>query len=145
MAKCGDNVRIRLKNAEEEDVLSGFVLCGTHNPVKAVTAFEAQLQIAEYKSIICAGYTAVMHAHAAVEEVTLASLLHMVDKKTKKKSKNAPKFLKPGDVAIVRIETSASICLETYDDYPQLGRFTLRDEGKTIAVGKITKLFTNEE
>ena len=35
--------------------MAGFVLCGTQNPVKAVTAFEAQLAIVEYKSIICAG------------------------------------------------------------------------------------------
>lgn len=27
-----------------------------------------------------------------------------------------------------------------FSDHPQLGRFTLRDEGKTIAIGKITKL-----
>jgi peptide chain release factor subunit 3 len=47
------------------------VLCGTQAPVKAVTAFEAQLNIIEYKSIMCAGYSAVMHVHTAVEEVTL--------------------------------------------------------------------------
>ena len=27
------------------------------------------------------------------------------------------------------IETSAPICIETWDDYKMLGRFTLRDEG----------------
>jgi hypothetical protein len=30
--------------------------------------------------------------------------------------------------------------LNRFEDHPQLGRFTLRDEGKTIAIGKITKL-----
>jgi len=32
------------------------------------------------------------------------------------------------------------ICIETFADYPQLGRFTIRDEGKTVAMGKVLKL-----
>ncbi|KAJ3087997.1 translation termination factor GTPase eRF3, partial [Physocladia obscura] len=57
LAISGDNVRIRLKNVEEEDVLSGFVMCSIQKPVHAVTTFEARLAIVEYKSIMCAGYT----------------------------------------------------------------------------------------
>jgi peptide chain release factor subunit 3 len=34
--------------------------------------------------------------------------------------------------------------IETYADYQQLGRFTLRDQGQTIAIGKVTKLITTE-
>ena len=30
--------------------------------------------------------------------------------------------------------------METYDVMPQLGRFSIRDEGKTIAIGKVTKI-----
>ena len=39
---------------------------------------------------------------------------------------------------IAKVEVAAPVCLETYKDYPQLGRFTLRDEGKTIAMGKVS-------
>ena len=28
----------------------------------------------------------------------------------------------------------------THTDLPAMGRFTLRDEGRTIAIGKVTKL-----
>ena len=141
-AYTGDNVRLRLKGVEEEDVMRGFVLCQRSKPVHCVTAFEAQLAIVEYKSIICAGYSAVMHAHTAEEEVTLSALLHMIDKKTGRKSRHPPKFIKKGDSCIVRLEMQQNVCLETYNDYPQLGRFTLRDEGSTVAVGKILKLIT---
>ncbi|KAJ3216590.1 translation termination factor GTPase eRF3 [Dinochytrium kinnereticum] len=144
-AQSGENVRIRLKNVEEEDVLSGFVVCTPKRPVHAVTAFEARLAIVEYKSIICAGYTAVCHAHTNTDEVTLAALLHKIDKKTGKRTKNPPQFIRQGESCIVRIETSAPICLEKFDEYPQLGRFTLRDEGKTVAVGRVTKLIFAEE
>jgi len=42
---------------------------------------------------------------------------------------------------IAKIETSAPVCVEPYKDYPQLGRFTLRDEGKTVAMGKVCSPF----
>ena len=32
--------------------------------------------------------------------------------------------------------------METFDTLPQLGRFSLRDEGKTIAIGKVTKIIS---
>ncbi|KAI8927710.1 P-loop containing nucleoside triphosphate hydrolase protein [Entophlyctis helioformis] len=141
-AYAGDNVRIRLKGVEEEDAMAGFVLCDPKRPIHTVSVFEAQLAIMEYKSIMCAGYSAVMHLHTATQEVTISALLHMIDKKTGRKSKQPPKFVKKGDSCIVRIETSAAVCVETYADYQQLGRFTLRDEGNTVAVGKVLKLIT---
>jgi peptide chain release factor subunit 3 len=147
IAHNGDNVRLRLKGISEEDLQPGYVLCGLKNPVHAVTSFEAQLQIVEYPSIMCAGYGSIMHAHTTREEVTIAviyvlrqEILHKIDKKTKRKSKHAPPFMRQGDVCIVRIEGTRNICLESYEDYPQLGRFTLRDENRTVAVGKILKL-----
>lgn len=41
---------------------------------------------------------------------------------------------------IARIEVEKQICVELFENVPQLGRFTLRDEGRTIAIGKIVKL-----
>lgn len=32
------------------------------------------------------------------------------------------------------------ICVEDFQTLAAMGRFTLRDEGKTIAIGKVTKL-----
>ncbi len=39
-----------------------------------------------------------------------------------------------------RISVEKAICIENFLDVPALGRFTLRDEGRTIAIGKIMKL-----
>ena len=71
-ALCGDNVRIRLRGVEDEEVNPGFVLTSPAKPVHTVRHFEAQLAILEHKSIICAGYSAVMHVHTLSEEVTLS-------------------------------------------------------------------------
>ena len=70
-AVCGDNVRVRLRGVDDEDISPGFVLTSPKNPVHAVRQFEAQLAILEHKNIICAGYSAVMHVHTLSEEVTL--------------------------------------------------------------------------
>lgn len=71
-ALCGDNVRIRLRGVEDEDISPGFVLTSPSNPIRAVKQFEAELAILDSKSIICAGYGAVMHVHTLSEEVILA-------------------------------------------------------------------------
>ncbi|KAF9954540.1 translation termination factor GTPase eRF3 [Modicella reniformis] len=140
MAVVGDNIRLRLRGIEEEDIMTGFVLCSAYHPVHAVSKFEAALAILDHKNIICAGYNAVLHVHNAIEEITLTAMLHLIDKKTGRKSKKPPQFLKKGQQGIVMIETEGPLCAEAFADSPQMGRFTLRDEGKTIAIGKITKL-----
>lgn len=123
-----------------QDVSVGFVLCQPRAPVATARTFEAQLAIVEYESIIVAGFQAVMHIHTCVEEITIDAFLHLVDKKTGKRTREPPKFVRAGQVCICRIVCSGVICIERYDDYQQLGRFTLRGGGKTIAMGKVLKL-----
>jgi peptide chain release factor subunit 3 len=145
-ASCGDQVRIRIRGVEEEDILPGFVLCSPKRPVHCVSAFEAQIVLLELRSILSAGFNCVMHVHAAQEEVTFAKLLHKLEKGTGRRSKKAPGFATKGMSIIARLEViggAGSICVERFEDYPQLGRFTLRDQGQTIAIGKITKLITD--
>ncbi|CAE6471626.1 unnamed protein product [Rhizoctonia solani] len=139
-AYSGDNVRLRIRGIDDEDITPGFVLTSLGRPVHAVTQFEAELVILEHKNIICAGYSAVMHVHTLAEEVNLAALLHYFDKKTNRKSKKPPQFAKKGQKIIALVEATAAVCVEPFKLYPQLGRFTLRDEGKTIAIGKVVKL-----
>lgn len=144
-AEPGDVVRLRLKGIEEEDVRVGFVLCSPHDLVSYTRSFIAKLMILEHKSIICAGYSAVIHIHAAVEELTVAKLLAELDKKTGKPKRKNPKFVKPGMKCLVRLRTTQPICVEPYDVFPQLGRFMIRDEGKTVAVGTVLKLSDDKE
>jgi peptide chain release factor subunit 3 len=137
----GENVKLKLKNVEEEDVSPGFILCSPDNLCHTAKVFDAQIVILEHKSIICAGYSAVMHVHTCAEEVNIKALICLIDKKTNEKSKTRPRFVKQDQIAIVRLEVlGGMICVEPFKDFPQMGRFTLRDEGKTIAIGKILKV-----
>ena len=67
----GENVKIRLKGVDENDISSGFVMCDPAQPVPTGRVFDAQVAILEHKSIICAGYSAICHLHTCVEEVTV--------------------------------------------------------------------------
>jgi len=137
---CGENVKVKIKGITEDDVTPGFVLCDPSNPIKTGKIFDAQVVILDLKSIICAGYSCVLHLQAMTEEVTIKALICLVDKKTGEKSKTRPRFIKQDQIAIVRFVSNHLICMETFKDHPQLGRFTLRDEGTTIAIGKILKV-----
>lgn len=136
----GENIKAKLKGIEETDVTPGFVLCDPRNPIKTGTVFDAQVVMLDLKSIICAGYSCILHLQAMAEEVTIKALICLVDKKTGEKSKTRPRFIKQDQIAIARFVSNHPICMETFKDHPQLGRFTLRDEGTTIAIGKILKV-----
>ncbi|KAI0007746.1 P-loop containing nucleoside triphosphate hydrolase protein [Xylariaceae sp. FL0662B] len=146
IAQCGSQVRLRLRGIEEDDILPGFVLCSPKRLVHRVSSFEAQVRILEIPNILTAGFNCVLHVHAAVEEVTFAALLHTLQKGTGRKSKRPPTHAKRGDSIIARLQVTSgvgSVCVEKFEDYPQMGRFTLRNQGQTIAIGKITKLITD--
>jgi len=145
-AIAGEQVRVRIRGVEEEDILPGFVLCSPSRPVHCVSAFEAQIVLLELRSILSAGFNCVLHVHSATEEVTFAALLHKLEKGTNRKSKKPPGFATKGMSIIARLEViggAGSICIERFQDYPQLGRFTLRDQGQTIAIGKVRNKHTD--
>ena len=147
-ATCGDQIRLRIRGIEEEDIMPGFVVCSPKRLVHCVSAFEAQINIVDLRSILSAGFNCVLHVHSATEEVTFEALLHKLEPKTGRKSKKPPPFASKGMAIIARLRVTSGggkICVERFEDYPQLGRFTLRDQGQTIAVGKITKLLLDED
>lgn len=145
----GENARIKLKDISDEDIQPGYVLSPRATlACAAVRRFEAQLAIVElleHKSIFSAGYTAVLHVHAVAEECSIVRLTASIDKKTGNRSKKAPMFVKSGAVITCIIECEQAVCIETFEASPQLGRFTLRDEGKTIGIGKCLALLPDSE
>ena len=142
-ARPGENIRLRLTGVEEEDVQAGFVVCSPAAPVPVVLEFDALLsvlELLEHKSIFTAGYKCVLHIHTATEECEVTQIHYQLDPKTKLPIKKKCLFLKSGTIALVRIQLAGTICMERFKDFPQLGRFTLRDEGRSIAIGKVEKL-----
>lgn len=142
-ARAGENVNISVRGADENAFHRGYVICDTIAPVKVVTDFVAQLMLMELpaeKVLFTASSTAVLHAHTAVCDVEVVLLLAELDKKTGQIAKKLPKFVKGRSVIDVHLRVPSPICLETFKDSPQLGRFTLRDESITIGFGKVLRL-----
>ena len=73
--------------------------------------FDVQLVIVDHKSIICAGFIAVMHIHACVQEIRFRAILCRIDRKTNEKTKVRPRFIKQDDAAIVRFEVRSTFSL----------------------------------
>lgn len=136
----GDNIKMKLKGIEEDQLRNGFVLCRKENLCRPTRWFDATIQILEFESIICAGYSCVLHIHSAIEECTFHSLKAILDKKTRQVAKKDPKFCKQGDSVVVRVKMSRPICVEKYKDFAQMGRFMIRDQGNTIGIGIINEL-----
>jgi peptide chain release factor subunit 3 len=142
-ASVGEIVRIVVAGC---DARPGDVLSCADRPLAAVDRFEAHLSVLrllEHKPILSKGYSAVLHAHTAVAECTVRSILGSIDRATGGVSADRarPLFARAGDLVVVRIEiVGEPVCLATCAELPRLGRFTLRDEGRTVAVGKITRL-----
>lgn len=135
----GENVKCKVSGIEEEDVSPGFVICALDAPCNTGRIFDAKIVILEHKSIICAGYSAVLHLHTVAEEVTIKNLICLLDKKTGKKTPT--RFIMQDQIGIARFQVNAGmICMETFTDFPQMGRFNLRDEGRTIAIGQVLKV-----
>ena len=61
--------------------------------------------------------------------LTGQELLHKLNKQNKR-SKKPPPYAMKGQKIVARLRTSTPLCLERFDEYPMLGRFTLRDQGK---------------
>lgn len=142
-AKPGENVLVRCSQLDENQVSKGHVVCSRYSPVQGCTEILAQLFIIgllEHRPLFSAGYNAVFHAHTAEEECTVYEVVARIDTKTGKMvDKGRTPFGKEGQTIICKIRLEKSIVLEPYEKTQSLGRITLRDEGKTIAIGIIKR------
>ena len=83
------------------------------------------------------GYSPVLDCHTAHIACKFAEIMEKVDRRTGKSAEDAPKFIKSGDAAIVKLLPSKPMCVEPFAEFPPLGRFAVRDMRQTVAVGVI--------
>jgi elongation factor 1-alpha len=137
-AQPGDNVGFNVKNVSVKDIRRGMVAGDSKNdPPLGVASFEAQVIVLDHPNRIMPGYTPVLDCHTAHIACKFQALISLMDKRTGKKIEDNPKFLKSGQAGIVEMVPSKPLCVESYAEYPPLGRFAVRDMRKTVAVGVI--------
>lgn len=138
---AGENVKMKVKGIDESDIKRGDVLCNNLNYCQETFEFKATLNVLELpekKKIVAAGSECVLHMHAISEQVEIIKVESKYDAASKKFI--AATFLKPGDQGGVIIRCENTLCLEKHEFMPSLGRFTLRDEGKTVGYGLVNKI-----
>ncbi|KAJ8333273.1 hypothetical protein SKAU_G00421690 [Synaphobranchus kaupii] len=134
----GDNVGFNVKNVSIKEIRRGNVAGDSkNNPPQQAESFDAQVIVLNHPGQINAGYAPVLDCHTAHIACKFHELKEKIDRRSGKKLEDNPKFLKSGDAAIITMLPSKPMCVESFADYPPLGRFAVRDMRQTVAVGVI--------
>ncbi|KAL7580804.1 hypothetical protein ACA910_001081 [Epithemia clementina (nom. ined.)] len=139
-ARPGENVLIKLNGAKIEELRRGFVIC-SNPPCRAVDKVICHIAIADMPDntkVMTAGFQCMFHAHTAEEECTVDKIFETTN--ARGQVVKGARFASVGMRAVVMLALGQTVPLETFDHMPFLGRFTLRTEGKTVAIGKVQKL-----
>ena len=136
-AEPGDNVGFNVKGIDKKDIKRGDVIGPATNPPTVAAEFTAQIVVINHPTAIAPGYTPVFHIHTMQIACTIVEIAEKKDPKTGQTVQKNPEFIKNGDVAIVKIKPSKPICIEKFQEFPQLGRFAIRDMGQTVAAGVV--------
>jgi len=136
----GDNIGFNVRAVTRKDIRRGDVGGHPGNPPTVAKEFIGQMIVIYHPTAIAAGYSPVLHAHTGQVSCRFIELVAKLDPRTGQTIEEKPAFLKTGDGAIVRFEPIHPISVEAYSDFPELGRFAIRDMGTTIAAGVVKEI-----
>ncbi|MEM0026002.1 MAG: translation elongation factor EF-1 subunit alpha [Zestosphaera sp.] len=133
----GDNIGFNVKGISKTDIKRGDVAGHPQNPPTVVKEFTARVYVVFHPTAIHVGYTPVVHAHTASVAARITEIIGKLDPKTGQIAEKNPQFIKVGESAIMKFQPIKPMVVEKYSEIPQLGRFAMRDMGKTVGIGVI--------
>ncbi|MCS7115374.1 MAG: translation elongation factor EF-1 subunit alpha [Nitrososphaerota archaeon] len=139
-AEPGDNIGFNVRGIAKTDIRRGDVCGLVSNPPTVAKEFIGQIIVIYHPTALAAGYTPVLHYHTGQVACRFAELIRKIDPRTGNVVEEKPSFLKTGDAALVRMEPLRPIAIEVYSEFPELGRFAVRDMGTTIAAGIVKEI-----
>ena len=141
----GDNVGFNVRGLSVTDIKRGYVASDSKKvPAMDTEVFNAQVIVMNHPGQIQNGYAPVLDCHTCHIACKFAKICNKIDKRTGKTTEDEPKFIKSGDAAMVDLIPQKPMVVETFSDFPPLGRFAVRDMKQTVAVGVI-KTTTKKE
>ncbi len=136
-AEPGDNIGFNVRGVSKKDIKRGDVAGHVDNPPTVADEFTARIFVIWHPSAITVGYSPVIHAHTASVAARITEIQAKLDPRTGQVVEKNPQFLKMGDAAIVKFKPIKPMVIEKFSEFPQLGRFAMRDMGKTVGIGVV--------
>ncbi|KAG4144910.1 hypothetical protein ERO13_D05G067700v2 [Gossypium hirsutum] len=140
IARAGDNVAINLHGIDGNHVIAGGVLCHPDFPVAFARHLELKVLVLDGATPILMGSQLEFYAHHAKEAARVARISLLLDSKTGKVTKKAPRCIVAKQSAVIELVLQESICIEMFSKCKALGRVFLRTLGRTVAVGVVTRI-----
>ncbi|KAL5785855.1 hypothetical protein ACOSQ2_008247 [Xanthoceras sorbifolium] len=144
IARAGDNVAVTLQGIDGIHVMAGGVLCHPDFPVSVATRLELKVLVLDFATPILIGSQLEFHIHHAKEAATMVKISSLLDTKTGKVIKKAPRCLTAKQSAVVEVSLHGPVCVEEFSNCRALGRVFLRSLGRTIAVGIVTHIIEEQ-
>ncbi len=140
----GDTVRITLRGKEVISEISRFLpghcICDPQFPVPVVTQFRAQVATFDaLEAPLVQGTHAYLHAHSIEVPCTISKLI-AVTSPSGEIIKSRPRCVPSGAVVSCIVSLDRPTCLEPYHICRPLGRFILRQNGRTVAAGIVLEI-----
>lgn len=136
-AEPGDNIGFNVRGVGRDEIRRGDVAGNVDKPPTVVEEFVGRIFVLYHPTSIATGYAPVLHVHTATVACRFAELLQKIDPRSGAVIEEKPAFLKQGDSAIVKFKPIRPVCVEKFSEFPPLGRFAIRDMGRTIAAGVV--------
>lgn len=145
-ATPGENIGVNVKSVSYKEIKRGFVLGNAKDsPPKEAVSFNAQVIIINHPNKINAGYTPIVDCHTSHIACKFETLIEKIDRRTLKVLEENPSEIKTGESCIVKMVPQKPMCVESFIEFPPLGRFAVRDMQRTVAVGVIKSVERKSE
>jgi len=134
----GDNVGFNIRGLAAKDIKKGYVVGDTTNDApKGCENFTANVIIMNHPKKIMPGYTPVLDCHTSHIACKLDKFIAKLNARTFKVEVENPTEAVRGECILTVIVPTKPLTVETFEQYPALGRFAVRDMKRTVAVGVI--------
>lgn len=140
----GSNVGFNIKNVAVKDLSRGNVASNAaDHPATAVESFTARVVILNHPGKISNGYCPVIDCHTSHVACSF-HLLQKLDRHAWEVLEEEPEFVQTGDACLIKLQPTKPFCVETFEEFPPLGRFAVRDMKQTVGVGIIKSIVRKE-
>jgi len=135
----GEVTGFNVKNVSVRDIRCGYVGGDVRDhPFMRVLSFRAMIVVFDaHPNRIMRGYTPQIACHTASFPCRFHNLLRRFHPRNAQIVEESPRFLRPGHVALVEMVPARPVCVEAFAQFPALGRFTVLDRKKCVAIGVI--------